>query len=245
MFDKINLKLLDLLTIFLPGGLMLMVILNIKPIGTIWSSWQSITIENWQKASLFVAASFVIGHFVYLIASSIDNLIFEKVRKVYYSGTKLLAYVRQLKKETLGIDDSEVINAYKWALAILKHKSPTLYEEAEKHIAASKFFRSFFVVLLIAFFALIINTVWIEAGVILILSFFSLVRYFNQRVKSIDSVYHYILILSEKKYDNEPDPAIVAELNKNYINITFSGGIVGHLEKVWVAFKLCLGWNPK
>lgn len=224
---------------------MLMVILNVEPISNIWSSWQSLTTENWQKAALFIAASFVIGHFVYLIASSIDNLIFEKVRKVYYSGTKLLAYVKQLKKETLGIDDSEVINAYKWALAILILKSPSLYEAVEKHIAASKFFRSFFVVLLIAFFALLINKDWIEAGIIFMLSFFSLIRYFNQRVKSIDSVYHYILVLSEKKFDNEPDQLIVADLNKKYIHKTFSSGIVGQLEKFWVAFKLCLGWNPK
>lgn len=245
MLDKINLRLLDLLTILLPGGLLLLLGLNLDSVNSIWYSWQNLVEESWQKASLFLATSFVLGHFIYLLASGIDNLIFEKVRKVYYSGAKLLAYVIQLKKEILGFDDFKVINSFKWSLAILMHQHPELYAAVEQHIAASKFFRSFFVVLMIAFFALLFQSAWIKAFVVFVLAVLSLMRYYTQRVKSIDSAYHYVLVASGKRFDTEPDAEMVKSLEGKYYTNTFPEGIQGHLQKVWLVVKLIFSSDNK
>jgi len=245
MLNKINLRLLDLLTIMLPGGLLLMVIIQIRPIDAFWDSWQSMITEGWQKAGLFAAASFVLGHFIYLLASGIDNLVFEKARNIYYRGNALLAYVIQLKNETLGITDRNIMNAYKWALAVLISQSPSLYEAVEQHIASSKFFRSFFVVLLIAFIALLFYRQWLAACVMFVLAILSLVRYFTQRIKSIESAYHYVLVLSGKKFNDAPDPAILSALNSSYYDKTFPRGVAGQVSRFWFATKLCFGWKPK
>ena len=97
MFDKFNLGLLDLLTLILPGGLL---------IGLAWKSglisdWQFFDNPNlpeWVFGAVFAAAAYVMGHFVYLISSYLDDLVFAKIKEIWWPKNTLFtqANVEQL-----------------------------------------------------------------------------------------------------------------------------------------------------
>lgn len=102
-----------------------------------------------------------------------------------------LAVVLSIKKNALG-DANAVINAYKWSLMTLEAHYPVAAEQANRTMAASKFFRSLVVVfivldLLIFFEALPkSDSSLIIVGLLLLFSFR---EYVVQRQKSIASVY--------------------------------------------------------
>jgi hypothetical protein len=235
MFDKLNLNLLDLLSILLPGGLLLVLALRMP-----WLQQTplfQVNYEAWQMGAMFAAASYVLGHFVYMVASYLDDRVFEKVRRVYWNDHRLVAYVIQMKNEELGIADRKVFNAFKWSLAKLMKDEPAMYQAVERHIAESKFFRSFFV-------AAIWNGLASEALVAAALALLSLVRYMTQRVKAIDSAYHYVLASSGKRFDEDPDPAIMAELQQDHIDFSHLEGWKLRCVKFYYAVLLCFGWKP-
>ena len=88
MFDKFNLGLLDLLTLILPGGLL---------IGLAWKSglisdWQFFdnpNLPDWVIGAAFAAAAYVMGHFVYLISSYLDDLVFAKIKEIWWPKNTL------------------------------------------------------------------------------------------------------------------------------------------------------------
>ena len=146
MIEKFNLGLLDLLSILLPGGLL---------VGLVWQSgwvsdwplFQKIP-AGWASGSVIAASSYVLGHFVHMIASYLDDLVFKKVKDWKWPDETLVNMVIQIKDREIGEIDRKYFNAFKWSLAYLMLHQPLLYQAVEKHIAESKFFRSFAIVLL-------------------------------------------------------------------------------------------------
>ena len=78
MIEKFNLGLLDLLSILLPGGFL---------VGLAWQSgwirdWpmlQDIP-AGWTSGAIFASAAYVLGHYVHMLASYLDDFFFEKFK---------------------------------------------------------------------------------------------------------------------------------------------------------------------
>lgn len=130
--------------------------------------------------------------------------------------------VADLKLARLGAHGSRaVMNAFQWAKAVLALNKPGLLPAVQRHEADSKFFRSFLIVLLILFglqlgaflrargglethevFAPLPSArdplaqrAWVLAG-ILGLAWLSAVCYIDQRTKSIDLTFRYVIALA-------------------------------------------------
>jgi hypothetical protein len=197
MIEKFNLGLLDLLSILLPGGFL---------VGLVWQSgliqdWPMVQHipEGWASGAVFAAVAYVFGHFVHMIASYLDDLVFKKVKDWKWPDETLVNIVIKFKDTEIGIIDRNYFNAFKWSLAYLMQHQPRMYEAVEKHIAESKFFRSFAIVLFISSIWAFLSHRWLEGALSLLLTGLSLVRYATQRQKSIDSAYQYVIAAKGKK----------------------------------------------
>ena len=94
MIEKFNLGLLDLLSILLPGGFL---------IGLGWQSgwledWTMLSgiPEGWASGAVFAASAYVLGHFIHMIASYLDELVFEKVKAKKWPDETLVKEVVQI-----------------------------------------------------------------------------------------------------------------------------------------------------
>jgi hypothetical protein len=197
MIEKFNLGLLDLLSILLPGGFL---------VGLVWQSgwiqdWQMLDgiSEDWMFGAIFAASSYVMGHFIHIVASYLDDVVFNKVKEWKWPDDTLVKVVIQIKNSEIGVIDRKYFNAFKWSLAYLMQHQPMLYQAVEKHIAESKFFRSFAVVLFIAGVWAFAQERWIEGVLSLVFTILSLIRYVSQRQKSLDSAYQYVISVNGKR----------------------------------------------
>jgi hypothetical protein len=191
MIDKFNVGLLDLLSILLPGGFMA---------GLAWQHrWSSDLMllqdipAGWVSGATFIAFAYVLGHFIHLVASFLDNWIYDNIKEKLWPDRSLVNHVIQIKEEAIGTIDGRYFNTFKWSLAYLMQHQPTMYQAVERYIAESKFFRSFAVVLLIASIAAFARFNWSESVLSLILTILSLLRYLTQRQKSTESAYQYVI----------------------------------------------------
>ncbi|WP_026966103.1 hypothetical protein [Algoriphagus terrigena] len=197
MIEKFNLGLLDLLSLLLPGGFLL---------GLAWqlgglrdSSMLREIPEGWASGAVFAATAYVLGHFIHMVASYLDGLVFERIKKSRWPDETLVKKAIEIKDSEIGEIDRKYFNVFKWSLAYLIQHQPLMYQAVEKHIAESKFFRSFVVVLLIAGIWAFSKGSWGGGCLSLILMFLSLVRYVTQRQKSIESAYQYVIAAWGKK----------------------------------------------
>lgn len=200
MFDKFNLGLLDLLTIILPGGLL---------IGLAWKSglisdWQFFDNPNlpeWVFGAVFAAAAYVMGHFVYLISSYLDDLVFAKIKEIWWPKNTLFTQANGIRTQKIKEVSTKDFNNFKYALGYLLQHSGALYFVVERLMAESKFFRSFCVVLFLAAGSAFYLGNWQEGIVELVFMGFSMVRYLSQRAKSIDVAYQYLILLHEDELE--------------------------------------------
>lgn len=228
MFDKIKLGIMDLLTILLPGGILL--IISRYSFTDLLKGCAAIQNKDWAFVALFASLSYIAGHFIFLLASFLDELVYDKVKTIYcHHHNKLIARVRKIKTEALGFDDSNTLNAFQWSTMWLIMHQPSVYAEVEKYIAESKFFRSLTIVLAtipIFFFielfkdhkATFRNSVnWPETFIVFTLIIFSLVRYVTRRIKSIETAYIGV-ILANKGINDTAVAESVSELDKRNIH---------------------------
>lgn len=200
MFDKFNLGLLDLLTLILPGGLL---------IGLAWktgliSEWQFFDHPNlpeWVIGAAFAAAAYVMGHFVYLISSYLDDLVFAKIKEIWWPKNTLFTQANGIRTKKIKEVSTKDFNNFKYALGYLLQHSGALYFVVERLMAESKFFRSFCVVLFLAAGSAFYLGNWQEGIVELVFMGFSMVRYLSQRAKSIEVAYQYLILLHEDELE--------------------------------------------
>ncbi|GAB3222711.1 hypothetical protein J0A67_11220 [Algoriphagus aestuariicola] len=201
MIEKFNVGLLDLLSILLPGGFLAGLAWQSGWLEE-WSMLQELS-ESWLSAAAFAASSYVLGHFIHMVASYLDGLLFEKIKKRRWPDETLVNIVIKIKDEEIGKIDRKYFNAFKWSLAHLMQHQPAMYQAVEKHIAESKFFRSFVIVLLFAGAWAFFQNSWLEGSLCLLFAFLSLIRYASQRQKSIDSAYQYVIASMGKKREEK------------------------------------------
>src|SRR5262249_1082921 len=77
--------------------------------------------------------------------------------------------VQQIKGLTLGASGGKAINAYQWCKARLSKEHPEGLLAVQRYEADSKFFRSFFVVLLILAITFVHNRHWVLIGICVVL----------------------------------------------------------------------------
>lgn len=218
MGDKLKLGILDLLTILVPGGFLL---IFIRPflqgyIEIIARSFPTLSSKDPVLYAGFIAIAYILGCFIYFIASYLDSWVYENVSKVFWYNPALTAYIIDLKTAQTGIPDRKVINAFKWSCGWLLKHHPPMYDEVERVMAESKFFRSMVLVSVIAGFIMIGSQPLLTIP-LFILALFSLVRYLTQRKKSINMAYEYIIIATEKQFNKQPDPEAYYEVSKGNI----------------------------
>lgn len=222
MTDKLKIGILDLLTILLPGAYLLIVAWyyyqGYEPLKSLLHTEKPFFKYERIDAALLIGAAYILGHFIFFIASFLDDFIYEKVRKVYWhEHNKLTAYILKLKEKRTGIGSRKVMNAFKWSNAYLISKEPAIYGEVERYLAESKFFRSLCIVLSITLIILVSKETKNSLIVLtIILTFLSLIRYLTQRQKSIQTAYHAMITLGGEVFPKDPDWYSLKEVEKNF-----------------------------
>lgn len=203
MFDKFNLGLLDLLTILLPGGLMVGLAWKAGLISE-WQFFENPNLPEWVIGAAFAASAYVIGHFVYLVSSYLDDLVFAKIKEIWWPKNSLFTQANGIRSQKIQQVSTKDFNNFKYALGYLLQHSGALYFVVERLMAESKFFRSFCVVLFLAAGSAFYLGNWQEGLVELVFMGFSMVRYLSQRAKSIDVAYQYLILLHEDDLEKYP-----------------------------------------
>jgi hypothetical protein len=171
-----------------------------------------------EKSAIFLFSSYLLGHFIFAIASNLDK-IYDRIRLstsqantgtstrsgsrlekwiaakcVPTSADALVERIVSLRhKHIPDADDVPIINAFQWCKARLTIQCPAALAEVQRFEADSKFFRSLVIVflILIAWSVVIRNFPLTIASVILGTLSFS--RYFGRRLKSTEQAYRHIL----------------------------------------------------
>lgn len=134
MGDKLKLGILDLLTILVLGGFLL---IFIRPflqgyIEIIARSFPTLSSKDPVLYAGFIAIAYILGCFIYFIASYLDSWVYENVSKVFWHNPALVAYIVDFKTAQTGIPGRKVINAFKWSCAWLLKHHPSMYDEVER-----------------------------------------------------------------------------------------------------------------
>lgn len=256
MFDSFKTYLLDILSIILPGALLLAVLTLFESVKNIFKYLFTSGNSEALNVAIFLGLAYMLGHFIFLIGSLLDNLIYEKVKKVYWTNQQITAYAIQLKEENTGILDIDVLNAFKWSCAWLLANQPAMYSVVERYIAESKFFRSNVIVLLIAIVVFVLHGSIQLALITFLFLILSTIRYLTQRHKSIETAYQFVITATGKIFEGQPREEIMNELRKKLIdpcnelpanlkteeNKKIKPSLKCKIKKLLVVLNLCL--NP-
>ncbi|HEY1754020.1 MAG TPA: hypothetical protein VGG72_01395 [Bryobacteraceae bacterium] len=148
---------------------------------------------------IFFFASYLLGHFVFLIASFLDDYAYNPVRERWKPLTKDLAYQRatSIKRRRLHDDKQEIVNTFQWAKARLNLEHPSALAEIKRNESDSKFFRSL-VIVFFAFAILEFSQGRSVSGVgCLAFSALSFLRYVDQRWKSTQIAYIHLIAMED------------------------------------------------
>ena len=211
--ENLKIYLLDILSILLPGALLIAVLAQISSIKLMFLGIFPKSDMNWVNAVIYIGVAYTLGHFIFFIGSYLDEWIFKRVKRVFWNKRDQLAYIVEYKTEKTGIEDGDVINAFKWSCAYLLASHPEMYAVVERHIAESKFFRSLIVVLFISLLVFAFGGHFLPASIFFFMILLSLVRYLTQRQKSIETAYQFVITTSKKVFQ-APNSKIMAGLEK-------------------------------
>jgi|GEM_PF-494479 len=223
--EKFFIGLMDFFTILLPGALFTYFVQD--QAGPLLFGARYLNASDTEAAIRFAFSSYLLGHFISLFGSLlIDDAIYDPIRNGTASrqierlakGKRL--YPQLLRKfavwffrnddETLGQalrlknryfepPRNAAINAFQWSKALLTIEKPSTMAGVQRLEADSKFFRSLAVVL----FALIFVGIKTNQRAIVILAAIGILpalwRYADQRRKSINQAYWYVMTLEAGK----------------------------------------------
>lgn len=216
--DNLNLSMLELLSVLLPGAVSVAVL---GQIDYVHGAVESLLLSNsdWQQGIGYFAASFFMGYLIYVLSSPIDEgfdwlkkkavqerkqvgmvfthkgtkcwawIFFPHIEDTYLLINRILPY----KLRDLGDIDAHPINAYQYCYRRLMIEGYAhMFSEVDRYQATAKFFRSMAVVWFLAFFVLISTDYrWVP----LVLFLVSLRIYLSRWQKALHVAYKNILIL--------------------------------------------------
>ena len=224
--EKFFIGLMDFFSILLPGALLTYFV---QDVGGPWLFGpRYANAGETESAIRFLISSYLLGHFIFLAGSWVDELLYDPFRKGTDRGQieKLAAgemlsprWFRRLAiwffknddetlRQALGIKDRYIdpvraksaINCFQWSKARLTMEQPSTMASVQRFEADSKFFRSLAVVLLIL---MIFGTTLQGRRAVVILAAVGIApalwRFADQRRKSINQAYWYVLTLEASK----------------------------------------------
>jgi hypothetical protein len=162
--------------------------------------------------AVFVFASYLAGHFIFLLGSRIDSVWGKKaqmrsgllrwLRRLLFEwkSDPAMKAVEELQKKYFADVDPKPINGFQWAKARLMIECPAAFLDVQRVEADSKFFRSFFVVLLVVAAWLAVPPYDGKPYLLLALGCVALAalsfwRYAERRSKAIEQVCYYVITL--------------------------------------------------
>ncbi len=170
----------------------------------------------------FLFSSYLLGHFLFFIGSWLDDLAYDPLRnmtrkeQITHPLPKIMRWLLWLcfKKDANAAVDrvvtikegylnrigaSHAVNAFQWCKARLATEHPEALATVNRFEADSKFFRSFVPVMLFVLArALYCRHWWLATGSIVAMGL-AFLRYVEQRFKSTQQAYWYILTLEASK----------------------------------------------
>jgi 8-oxo-dGTP pyrophosphatase MutT (NUDIX family) len=175
--QKFFIGLIDFFAIILPGALLTFLVKD--SLGTYVLGWHYGQLTGTSAWVVFLAASYLLGHFVFLIGSwLLDDFAYDPMRNASYGKqiTKLaegerpsplllrwfsriffgketdltVRYAVKIKEHYLGpLEASNAVNAFQWSKAKLTLAYPAAIESVHRFEADSKFFRSLVILCII------------------------------------------------------------------------------------------------
>lgn len=217
--DNLNLSLLELLSVLLPGAVSVLLLGRIDYVREAVDKLLPTPGVDWQQGIGYFAASFFMGYLIYVLSSPIDEgfdwLKKKAVKKrrqkgntFHHKGTKWWAWiffpniedtytlinrVLPYKLRDLGDLDAHPINAYQYCYRRLMIGGyAPMFSEVDRYQATAKFFRSMAVVWLLG---MVVTFSTEYRWVPLVLFLVSLRIYLSRWQKALHVAYKNILIL--------------------------------------------------
>ena len=232
--QKFYVGLIDFFSILLPGAVFTYLVKDTA--GPLVLGNGYCQLQGTEAWIIFLFASYLLGHFLFLVGSLLDDVAYDPVRKLtdkvqitrLINGEALapkplrllaqLCFKRQadaaltrilpIKERYLkGIEATGAVNAFQWSKARLALKHPEALAIVNRFEADSKFFRSLIPVLLCLFGAAIYHHQWMLTLVTLIALALAFWRYMEQRFKATQQAYWTILTLEAGE---QPPPSAKA-----------------------------------
>jgi 8-oxo-dGTP pyrophosphatase MutT (NUDIX family) len=262
--QKFFIGLVDFFSILLPGALLAYMCIN-WGVPTLFNGPRSYPLNGAEHWMVFLFASYLLGHFIFMIGALLDDWLYERARRLTDRGQikrlakgealddrdwrrfarmkilfgkeadRAVTQVEWIKARTLEpLSAEHAINAFQWCKARLAKDHPEGLIVVQRFEADSKFFRSFFVVLVILGIIVVLQCrsfvtplKWFGSGspvdwtpvLILALMPLALLRYIDQRFKATQHAYWQMLTLESAK----PRPA---PLQRPRHEPTHAGGVV-------------------
>ncbi len=243
--QKFFIGLMDFFTILLPGAVLTYFLKD--DLGESALGDRYCDLEGTKGWIAFLVASYLLGHFVFFLASLLDDIVYDPIRngtqgsqvRKLASGKprswwffRMLARCFKLSKRdddavnnVVTLKDrrlaplgaSDAINAFQWCKAQFVLKHRDAMAAVQRFEADSKFFRSLFVVMLAV---MSWNIYKHDRSVWIfcaVLMFLALIRYIEQRTKATTQAYWFILTLQ----GNKKTPA-----TQSHSGPTHAGGVV-------------------
>ncbi len=221
--QKFFIGLIDFFSILLPGALLTYLLKDQVGPGILGEKIY-LKIEGTEGAMVFLFSSYLLGHFLFLVGSLLDDLIYDPIRRRtdeaqinrLLHGRKLsprlIRWLASLffKRRANAVVDRVVpikevylsrvsapgaINAFQWSKVRLAMEQPGALATVNRFEADSKFFRIFIPVLFGFFAVALYSGKWTLAAGSLVLLGLALCRYIEQRFKSTQQAYWAILTL--------------------------------------------------
>ncbi len=176
---------------------------------------------------VFLFASYLLGHFIFLLGSWLDELydslrrrtLNHQIRRLARTGVLLPRWQRVLlrlifkREQDLAVDRAAkikahyltpldaraAVNTFQWSKARLALEQPEALATVQRFEADSKFFRSLVVVLLLLPFVSGAERFWMLAITAVLLTPLALWRYMEQRHKATNQAYWFIITMEAAK----------------------------------------------
>ncbi|MCG8669316.1 MAG: hypothetical protein MI867_07860 [Pseudomonadales bacterium] len=182
----IHLGVSELFSIFIPGLLLVIVILKAFKLEVFLQD----SINLWVVIPI---ASYIVGHVFFAIGSKWDSL-YDRVKSE--DNQPLLDKIGEIRKSLIRFN-CDNINHYKWCRAILSKQHLDGYKEVLRHEADSKLFRSLIIPIILTSMFLLIYQNWYFCLIAIGMAYIAFARYKDQRFKGCRAAYTQVIVLSQ------------------------------------------------
>ena len=259
--QKFFIGLMDFFSILLPGALLTYLLYGRVGPPALWNRY--IDLHGPQAWIVFLFASYLFGHLIFLLGSWLDEFydwarrytLDKQIARLARRG-RLLSWparalvwlvfkrernrairrVLKIKQQALGgLQAMDAVNAFQWSKALLNVESPASLAVVQRFEADSKFFRCFTVVLLILLAAWPFDPRWRLAGsaALLGLILLALWRYMEQRHKATNQAYWSVITIAARDVNTS-----IGKSEPDAGGPTHAGGVVFRIRRKRAEFLL-------